>query len=116
MPGRAPQVDTKRAEPPLFGAFARELVDSRKGQVSEAMLTKDRWALDHLLPFFENLPLAAIDGEAVDAYRAFKVRESEMRRQAIEIGAPHRDGRGQVLKPQGPSTIDTLQWILSFAL
>jgi integrase len=119
-----PRRGTKRAEEtaevPFFGPFANDLVDAREGQVSAATVRKERWALSHLLPFFADWPLNAIDVEAVDEYRAYKVREADARRRAIERRAPHRDRRGQALKPLQPSTInrtiDTLQWVLSVAL
>lgn len=108
------------SEAPLFGPFARGLVASRKGQVSENTLRSDEWALGHLLSYFAEWPLPAVDAEAVDGYRSFKVTESEARRRAIERRAPLRNERGEALRPLAPSTInktiDALQWILSVAL
>ncbi|MBW8059846.1 MAG: tyrosine-type recombinase/integrase [Solirubrobacterales bacterium] len=119
-PQRGRRRREEAGEAPLFGLFARELVASRKGQVSESTLRSDEWALAHLLPYFADLPLPGIDAEAVDAYRNFKVTESEARRRAIERRAPLRNEQGQALRPLAPSsinkTIDTLQWILSVAL
>jgi hypothetical protein len=58
--------------------------------------------------------------EAVDNYRAHKVRESEARARAIERGKPQRNVRGQILRPLSPGsinrTIGLLQWVLSVAL
>jgi integrase len=119
-PQRGRKRTEEAGEAPPFGPFARELVVSREGQVSENTLRSDEWALAHLLPYFADWPLPAIDAEAVDAYRNLKVSESQARQRAIERRAPFRNEHGQVLRPLAPSTInktiDILQWILSVAL
>jgi integrase len=108
------------SEAPIFGPFARRLVASRKGQVSESQHGYERWGLMHLLPFFGDWPLAEIDVQAVDAYRHHKVSEGEARQRAIDRRKPLRDDLNRVLKPLAPSTInksiDVLQWVLSVAL
>ena len=110
----------QRAEAPLFGAFARELVAGRRGQVSESTTTHAEWALGHLVPYFGEWELGEIDIEAVDAYRQHKVQESEVRARAIERGRPVRNDHGQTLRPLSPGsinrTISFLQWVLSVAL
>lgn len=107
-------------EVPIFGPFARQLVASREGQVSESHLAYLNWGLSHLLPYFGDWPLLDIDIPAVDAYRTHKVKEAEARRRAIERRRPQRDERGMVLRPLAATsinkTIDTLQWVLSVAL
>jgi integrase len=106
--------------PPLFGPFASGIVASRKGQVGENTTRQEEWALTHLLPFFADWHLHEIDIEAVDEYRAFKVRESEARERAIARRKPQRNERGQVRKPLAPTTvnttIDVLQFLLGVAL
>lgn len=103
-----------------FGPFARGLVASRKGQVSENTTEKEEWGLDHLMPFFRDWELREIDIDAVDDYREFKVREAEERDRAIKRGKPYRNERNQIRKPLSPGsinkTIDHLQFILAFAL
>lgn len=112
--------DGEDSEAPIFAPFARRLVASRKGQVSESQHNYERWGLMHLLPFFGDWPLAEIDVQAVDAYRHHKVSESEARQRAIDRRKPLRDERNRILKPLSPSsinkTIDALQWVLSVAL
>jgi len=107
-------------EVPIFGPFARQLVASREGEVSENHLAYLNWGLSHLLPYFGDWPLLDIDVPAVDSYRTHKVREADARRRAIERRKPQRDERGMVLRPLGATsinkTIDTLQWVLSLAL
>ena len=104
----------------IFGPFGRQLVASRKGQVSDNHLAFLNWALSHLLPYFGDWPLVDIDVEAVDAYRHYKVQESEARQRAIDRRKPLRDERGQILRPLAATsinhTIDSLQWVLSVAL
>ena len=112
--------EAARSEAPLFGGFAGALLAEREGQVAEKTTTHERWALGHVLPFFGDWMLSEIDVEAVDEYRAFKVKESEARARAIERGRPQRNDRGQVLRPLSPGsinrTIDFLQWVLSVAI
>ncbi|HEY5333754.1 MAG TPA: tyrosine-type recombinase/integrase, partial [Solirubrobacterales bacterium] len=80
----------------------------------------DEWALTHLNPYFGDWPLDQIDAESIDAYRAFKVRESEDRARAIERGRPRRNDHGQALRPLAPATInqtiDALGRFLSVAV
>lgn len=108
------------SDAPIFSPFARQLVASRKGQVSENHSDFLEWGLRHLLPYFGDWPLQDIDVQAVDAYRHHKVQESEARQRAIERRKPLRDERDQILRPLSATsinhTIDTLQWVLSIAL
>ncbi|HEY6145060.1 MAG TPA: phage integrase SAM-like domain-containing protein [Solirubrobacterales bacterium] len=105
---------------PLFGPFARDLVDSRRGQVAKGTTKHEEWTLSHLLPFFGEWALPEIDIEVVDEYRQFKVTEAESRAAAIERGRPKRNLHGQILRPLSPRsinrTISFLQWVLSIAL
>lgn len=112
--------ENRPSEVPPFGEFAAGLVDEREGQVAEKTTKHERWALGHLMRFFGDWPLVEIDVEAVDEYRASKVKESERRARAIERGRPQRNERGQVLRPLSARsinrTIDFLQWVLSVAI
>lgn len=116
---RAPEVD-EEGDVPIFGPFARQLVASRKGQVSENHIAFLEWTLRHLLPYFGDWPLQDIDAQAVDAYRHHKVQESGARQRAIERRKPQRNDWGQILRPLSATSInhsiDTLQWVLSIAL
>ena len=93
-------------EMPLLGPFAEEIIASRHGQVSEDTVRLDEWALSHLNPYFGDWALDEIDAESIDAYRTFKVRESEDRARAIERGRPRRNDHGQTLRPLAPATIN----------
>ena len=105
---------------PAFGPFATGLTAAREGQVAEQTSRHEEWALGHLLPFFGEWALDEIDVEGVDEYRAFKVRESEVRARAIERGKPKRNAHGQTLRPLSAGsinrTIDHLRWVLSIAI
>lgn len=107
-------------EMPLFGPFAEGIVASRRGQVAPDTVRLDEWALSHLNPYFGEWPLDEIDAEAIDAYRTFKVRESEDRARAIKRGKPRRNDHGQTVRPLAPATInqtiDALGRILGVAL
>lgn len=105
---------------PVFGPFATGLKADREGQVAEETTKHEQWALGHLVPFFGDWALNEIDVEGVDEYRAFKVKESEVRARAIERGKPKRNEHGQILRPLSAGsinrTIDHLQWVLSIAI
>jgi integrase len=105
---------------PAFGPFATGLKTDREGQVAEETTKHEKWALGHLAPFFGDWALNEIDVEGVDEYRAFKVKESEVRARAIERGKPKRNEYGQILRPLSAGsinrTIDYLQWVLSIAI
>jgi integrase len=105
---------------PRFGRFARELVAARKGEVSANTHGYLDWALAHLLPYFADWPVGAINIEAVDAYRRHKVEQADLRCRAIERRKPLRDNHGRVLRPLAPNsinkTIEVLQWILAMAV
>jgi integrase len=104
----------------LFGPFARRVVAQREGEVSASYFRIMHWGLSHLLPYFADWPLAEIDVEAVDAYRAFKVEESESIRRAIERRKPKLDEHGRPRRPLNATSINKtlklLQWVLSIAV
>lgn len=126
LPPERSRVESEREEPqtsveiPRFGPFAQELVDSRRGQISDAHLRYLNWCLFHLMPYFADWVVSEIDTRAVDDYRAHKVAEAEPLRRAIERGRPLRDKRRNPRRPLGASsinkTIEALQWALSFAV
>ena len=103
----------------LFGPFAENLVEKRKGEVSENQSKYERWALGHLLPFFGNWALPEIDAEGVDDFRRSKLAESARRQKGIDRRRPLRAGSGNPLKPFAPTTInkmiEVLQWVLEVA-
>jgi len=114
-----PQEIFEERQVPVFAPFARGLIDTRRGQVSEATTAYEEWALGHLLGYFADWTLDEIDIEAVDNYRFHKVEEAATRRIAIGRSRPKRDLGGRPLRPLSPSsinkTIDFLQWVLSVA-
>ena len=105
---------------PLFGPFALARLEAKEGTVQATTYEYLQWGVGHLLPYFATWRLLDIDIEAVDDYRTYKVREAETRRRAIERGRPIRDDRGRVLRPLSAvsinKTLETLQWVLSFAV
>jgi integrase len=120
QPRAESEVEEAGSATTIFGPFARQLVASREGQVSENHHSFLEWALGHLLPYFGDWPLEDIDVQAVDAYRHHKVQEADKRQRAIDRRKPLRDDRGLILRALSATsinhTIDTLQWVLSIAL
>jgi integrase len=112
--------DDNTEEVTLFGLFARGLVAARRGEVSPNTHGYQEWALNHLLPYFADWPVAAIDIEAVDAYRRHKVDQADLRRRAIERRKPLRDDHDRLLRPLSANsinkTIEVLQWVLAMAV
>jgi integrase len=104
----------------LFGEFAPWALEVRRAHHGEAHERNLRWCLMHLMPFFAEWPLGAIDAEAVDAYGASKMEEGRRLRTAIDRGEPYRDDRGRVRLPLSAGsinkTIKGLAWFLGFAV
>jgi integrase len=103
-----------------FGEFAPWALELRRARHGEAHHRNLCWGLRHLMPFFAEAPLAAIDAELIDSYSAAKVEEGARLQAAIERDEPYRDERGRVRKPLGASsinkTIKVLSWFLGLAV
>ncbi len=103
-----------------FGSFAKAQVLERRGEVRPATSEYREWALRHLLSFFGDWPLPKIDVRGVDAYRTYKLEESEDLRRRLAEGRPRTDANGRPRRPLSSSsinkTIEVLRWFLSFAV
>jgi integrase len=103
-----------------FGEFAPWALEVRRVRHGAEHQRKLIWSLRHLMPFFAEWPLAAIDAEAVDAYATSKVEEGERLEMAIARGEPFRDERGRARRPLARTTINTtiklLAWYLGLAV
>lgn len=103
-----------------FAEFAPWALEVRRARHSEAHHRNLCWGLRHLMPFFAESPLAAIDAEAIDSYSAAKVEEGVRLQAAIDRGEPYHDERGRVRKPLAASsinkTIKVLSWFLGLAV
>lgn len=119
-PGRGSRRRKRRVRDPLFGTFVAQLLNERRGELSEGTLRHHAWCLAHLSRYFSDWRLREIDAQAVDEYRTEKVRESKARGRALEAGRPEHDDDGRVMRPLTPHsinrTVDTLQWVLTAAL
>lgn len=104
----------------LFGPFAQRVIAQREREVSASYYRIMQWGLSHLLPYFADWSLIEIDVEAVDAYRAFKVEESDSIRRAIERRKPKLDEHGHPRRPLNATSINKtlklLSWVLSIAV
>jgi integrase len=104
-----------------FHRFSSAWLAGRRGEVTKRTYDFYEWALSHhLLPYFANWHLSEITIEAVDAYRRFRVSQSDQRRAAIARGEPLADGDGRPLRPLSPATInktlEVLQAVLALAV
>jgi len=113
------QVPSPGGEMP-FAEFAPWALEVRRARHSEAHHRNLCWGLRHLMPFFAEWPLAAIDAEAIDSYSTAKVEEGTRLQAAIDRDEPYRDERGRVRKPLSASsinkTIKVLSWFLGLAV
>ena len=74
-PDRAPMP----TEAPTFHEFASEWLKTREPELRPRTVEDYAWCLSmHLLPYFKDYPLDAIDIGAVDSYKAGKVREGKL--------------------------------------
>jgi len=116
--GQAP-IPSPGAEMP-FAEFAPWALEVRRARHSEAHHRNLCWGLRHLMPFFAEWSLAAIDAEAIDSYSTAKVEEGARLQAAIDRSDPYRDDRGRVRKPLSASsinkTIKVLSWFLGLAV
>ncbi|MDP2711959.1 MAG: site-specific integrase [Solirubrobacteraceae bacterium] len=74
----------------------------------------------HLLPYLARYRLSEITIETVDAYRRYKVTQSEQRQAALDNGTAERDASGKRVRPLSASsinkTIGVLQMVLALAV
>jgi integrase len=113
--------ETGKPGDPNFHRFASDWLAGRKGEISERGIEYYTWALTHhLLPFFAGWRLSEITVEAVDAYRQFKIRQSEERRAALDRGRPKLPRTESPARPLSPATInktiDVLQAVMALAV
>lgn len=103
-----------------FAEFAPWAIEVRRARHGEAHHRNLCWGLRHLMPFFAEWPLAAIDAELIDSYSTAKVEEGVRLQAAIDRGEPYRDERGRVRKPLAASSINkttkVLSWFLGLAV
>lgn len=69
--------------------------------------------------FFGDWPLPKIDVRGVDAYRIYKLEESEDLRRRLAEGRPRTDALGRPRRPLSSSinkTIEVFRWLLSYAV
>jgi integrase len=118
----AGQVAKEKADAePTFHRFSSDWIAGRRGEISDSGLEYYAWALSHhLLPYFADWKLSEIDVESVDAYRRFKVLQSEERRAALAKGRPKLPRTESPARPLSAATInktiDVLQAVLSLAV
>jgi integrase len=90
-----------------FHEFASRWWAARKGELRPKTQLDYEWQLrKHLLPFFADYPVSAIDLAAVERYREDKLIERERVRAAAEAGEPLRDKRGQRRMPMSNGSIN----------
>jgi integrase len=109
--------EQQRPEAQTFHEFATAYLASRKGDLRESTPGDYRWRLScHLLPFFAEHLVTAIDVKLVDAYRAHKVAEREHVKDMIRAGTPPVDARGCRVRPLGNESINKTLALLATIL
>jgi integrase len=112
--------DPRPAEPTggerLFEPFTNEVYAAKKRELSDEGRYM-RWALElHLLPFFGDYPLRAIDIELIERYKQAKLTEAEEIEERIAAGEPARDERGRAIRPLSHSSINKTLEVLASVL
>ena len=101
--------------------FASRWWAAWKGELRPRTRENYEWRLrKHLLPFFADYAISEIDVALVEHYREHKVIERERVAQAIAVGEPLRDTRGQRRVPLSNDSINktlvTLTQVLDSAV
>jgi integrase len=114
-----PDRDADRTQ--TFHVFASRWWVARKGELRPRTRENYEWRLrKHLLPFFCDYAISEIDVSLVERYREHKVIERERVAEAIAVGEPLRDRRGQRRVPLSNESINktlvTLMQILDSAV
>ena len=82
-----PEPEVELRTEPTFHEFASEWFDTARRELRPGTVAAYEWQITyHLLPYFRDKRLSHITVEEVDRYRAFKVRERDAIRAAIERG------------------------------
>jgi integrase len=110
-------IDTQPTEEQTFHEYATAYLAGRKGELSENTFSDSTWRLScHLLPFFAEHRVAAIDVQLVDEYRADKVAEREHVKDMIKAGTPLRDSAGRRIRPLSNESINKTLGLLAAIL
>lgn len=108
---------TKPPEEQTFHEYATAYLAGRKGELSESTYGDYSWRLScHLLPFFAEHLVSAIDVKLVDEYRAHKVAEREHVKDMIKAGTPLQDSAGRRIRPLGNESINKTLGLLAAIL
>lgn len=91
---------------PTFHEWATDWLRDREPEVRDTTLRQYEEDLKHLLPYFRDYELDAIQKTDVDAYRRSKLREAKRRAAAIEAGKPERFSNGMVKKPLSNNSVN----------
>ncbi|MGZ4239886.1 MAG: N-terminal phage integrase SAM-like domain-containing protein [Solirubrobacteraceae bacterium] len=87
--------------------FASRWWAAWKGELRPRTRENYEWRLrKHLLPFFADYAVSEIDVALVERYREHKVIERERVAEAIAVGEPLRDKRGQRRVPLSNDSIN----------
>jgi integrase len=112
--------DPRPAEPTggerLFEPFANEVYAAKKRELADEGRYM-RWALElHLLPFFGDYPLGAIDLDLIERYKQAKLTEAEEIEERTAVGKPALDERGRAIRPLSHSSINKTLEVLASVL
>lgn len=109
--------ERRPAEEQTFHEFATAYLTGRRGELADSTYADYSWRLScHLLPFFAEHRVSAIDVQLVDEYRGHKVAERERIKDMIKAGAPPRDETGRRIRPLGNESINKTLGLLASIL
>jgi integrase len=96
-----------KAKPPTFHEAATRFLRRKSLPVEENTRNDLRWRItDHLLPFFAEAPVAAIDHDSVFKYIEHKLDQRNRVLDAKDAGNPLVDRRGIRLRPLSNTSIN----------
>jgi integrase len=109
--------ERRPAEEQTFHEYATAYLTGRRGELADSTYADYSWLLScHLLPFFAEHLVAAIDVALVDEYRGHKVAEREHIKDMIKAGTPLRDEIGRRIRPLGNESINKTLGLLASIL
>jgi integrase len=121
--------DGGRGEEPTLGEVMDDYLADRRGSVSRRTLDADRWAIEHLRPYWAGRTPSEVNPQLIDRFRRRLIAEADGLRERIAAGERPLEERSyrrpsdgvlvrrkQPRKPLSPRSINTLIQMLAMLL